>query len=175
MTKVLVAYASAHGSTAEIANAIGGVLKERGLESTVMDVRNVNTISGYDAFVLGSAVHTGSWLPEMKTFVKQFIDTLTKNPIYFWMSCIRVLEQHGEEHALTHYMVPDLTARLNPRLVTALAGRLDLESTDWNERWTLAARYDGVTWPSNFDGDFRDWEVIRAWAGRIADDLGQAG
>ncbi|MBL8157338.1 MAG: hypothetical protein JNM70_24410 [Anaerolineae bacterium] len=68
-------------------------------------------------------------------------------------------------------MEPQLLAPLNVRDKAALAGKLDLQSVDWNERWTLAARYDGETWPSSFDGDFRDWEKVKAWAEKVAQDL----
>jgi menaquinone-dependent protoporphyrinogen IX oxidase len=60
---------------------------------------------------------------------------------------------------------------LDVRQVAVFPGKLDLEATDWQERWTLAARYDGHTWPSGFDGDFRDWDKVRTWAGEIAREL----
>ena len=48
---VLVVAASDHGSTAEIASAIGEALKERGLAVTVAPVEEVQSVDGYDAFV----------------------------------------------------------------------------------------------------------------------------
>ena len=50
---------SGHGSTAVIATAIGEALKERGLAVTVAPVEGVQSVEGYEAFVMGSAVSAG--------------------------------------------------------------------------------------------------------------------
>ena len=48
--------ATRHGATAEIAQRIGDVLAERGVETTVVPAEQVGTTEAYDAVVLGSAV-----------------------------------------------------------------------------------------------------------------------
>lgn len=166
---ILVAYASSHGSTAEVAEFIGKTLGERGLKVTVASVDSVRIVSPYDVVILGTAIHAGTWLPQMTDFVTRFQDSLADKPAYVWVSCIRVLEPHGLQHVLEYYMADDLMEKLNVQDVTVFPGKLDLQNVDWNERWTLAARYDGSTWPSSFDGDFRDWDKIRAWCDKIAE------
>lgn len=168
---VLVAYASSHGSTAEVAEFISHILEERGLKVTLADVDSVRIISPYDVVILGTAIHAGTWLPEMTDFVHRFQDALAGKPAYLWVSCIRVLEPHGYQHVLEYYMVDDLMEKLNIQDTAVFAGKLDLQQVDWNERWTLAARYDGDTWPSGFDGDFRDWDKIRLWSEKIAESV----
>jgi menaquinone-dependent protoporphyrinogen oxidase len=168
---VLVAYATAHGSTAGVAQEIGRVLTERGLNVMVANIKEVRAVRDYDALVLGSAIHSGAWLPEMKSLFNAFQADLATKPIYLWLSCIRVMEQFGEEHVLEFYLDKEILNRLRIRNIAVFAGKLDLETTDWNERWTLAARYDGSTWPSSFDGDFRDWAKIQDWGNRIAAEL----
>ena len=59
---VLVSAASRHGSSAEIARTIGAVLGTAGLEVTVAAPRDVTTVDGFDAVVLGSGVYAGHWL-----------------------------------------------------------------------------------------------------------------
>lgn len=166
---ILVAYASSHGSTAEVAEFIGRKLQEHNHKVTVADVNSVRIIGRYDLVILGTAIHTGTWLPEMADFVTRFQDNLADKPVYLWVSCIRVLEPHGFEHVLEYYMADDLMEKLNLQDVTVFAGKLDLQNVDWNERWTLSARYDGSTWPGSFDGDFRDWDKIRVWCDKIAE------
>ena len=80
--KVLVAYASGHGSTAEVAQRIGGELKTRGLNTVISPVQDVGSVDGFDAFVLGSAVHAGTWLPEMISFLKNDNDFFGVKGIY---------------------------------------------------------------------------------------------
>ncbi|MBZ0281106.1 MAG: hypothetical protein K8L97_10215 [Anaerolineae bacterium] len=169
--KVLIGYASAHGSTAEVAHAIGRVLLENDIQVKVADVRTVGTVEEFDAFILGSAVHAGTWLPEMSSFLKGYHDQFLGKPIYLFVTCIRVMEQHGFDHVMEYYMIPELLTKLNIQDKIAFAGKLKLEEVDWNERWTLAARYDGATWPSTLTGDFRDWEKIRGWAAKIVENL----
>jgi flavorubredoxin len=59
--RVLVSAASLHGATAEITQAIGRVLSERGFSATVMAPSEVDAIDDYDAVVIGSAVYVEHW------------------------------------------------------------------------------------------------------------------
>ena len=60
---VLVTYASRHGATTEIAEALGHDLRARGANVEVRSADEVDGVSGYDAVVLGSAIYMGKWLP----------------------------------------------------------------------------------------------------------------
>jgi menaquinone-dependent protoporphyrinogen oxidase len=60
--RVLVTAATKHGATGEIAQAIGEVLAEHGLDTTVLAPEQVDTVNDYDAVVPGSAVYAGHWL-----------------------------------------------------------------------------------------------------------------
>jgi menaquinone-dependent protoporphyrinogen oxidase len=58
---VLVAYASKHGSTEEIARFVTDRLRERGIDADAAPVQEVSDLSGVEAVVLGSAIYLGSW------------------------------------------------------------------------------------------------------------------
>jgi menaquinone-dependent protoporphyrinogen oxidase len=168
---ILVAYASAHGSTAEIAEFIGKELAHRDFKITVSNVVDVTSVDEYDAFVLGSAIHAGMWLTEMSRFLERFQPKLAVAPVVFFMTCIRVLEPDGYQHALRDYVNQRVLDQINLKDLTAFAGRLQMDAVDWGERWTLAANYDGLTPPGTHNNDYRDWAKIRAWARKIADKL----
>jgi menaquinone-dependent protoporphyrinogen oxidase len=168
---VLVGYASAHGSTAEIAQEIGRILAEYGNEVTVANVADVQDASKYDAFVLGSAIHAGMWLTEMSQFITRAGDRVAARPFYYFMTCIRVLEDFGYEHVIANYINHQIMDRLRPREIVAFAGKLEMSAVDWDERWTLSARYDGSGIPGSYNNDFRDWDKIRDWARHVGDDL----
>ncbi len=170
---VLVGYASAHGSTAEVAQGIGKVLEDWKNTVTVADVAEVQSIEGYDAFVLGSAIHGGMWLTEMSQFLARFNDTLAVRPLYFFMTCIRVLEPDGYEHCVQEYVDHRVLDRLHTREIVPFAGRLEMKAVEWSDRWTLAARYDGQQPPGSYNNDFREWNKINAWAEKIARELAQ--
>ncbi len=172
--KVLIAYATTHGSTTEVAEFIGEVFREHDLEITVQPVYQVQSVSEYDAFVLGSPVYGGMWLTEMSQFFARFERELARKPVYYWMTCIRVLETDGRQHALDEYVHKPTLEKIGVRDVEVFAGKLNLEAIDWKERWTLAARYDGKTLPAVHSEDYRDWNLIREWAKRVRIELSGA-
>lgn len=164
---ILVSYATSHGSTAEIAQFIADKLVAKGHEATAEDAALVLSVEGYDAFVVGSAIHSGEWLPEAVAFVEEFGDDIGDKPVFVFVSCIRVLEDKGYDWVLNNYMPPWLLEKLNLVDVVAFAGKLLFDNVSWEEEWTLALKYDGVHPAIDFDGDFRDWSKIEAWANFI--------
>ena len=84
--KVLVSAASKHGSTAEIARAIGEVLEDRGLEVALISPEEVQSIEGFDAAVLGSAVYAGHWLKPAMELVERLGEALADVPVWLFSS-----------------------------------------------------------------------------------------
>ncbi|MBI1256687.1 MAG: hypothetical protein GC204_04395 [Chloroflexi bacterium] len=169
--KILVAYASAHGSTKEVAEFIGRLLHAYGPEVTVANVSDIRSVEGYDVFVLGSAIHASLWLQEMCTFVDQFEDKLAQKPLFFWVSCIRSLENDGRAHARKYYFDYKTLDSFDLREVTVFNGKLDTSTITRAEQWFLVANYDGKLSTGNIKQDYRDWQTIAAWANHIADEL----
>src|SRR5688500_5163106 len=84
--RVLVAGASKHGSTREIAKAIAEELRAAGLDADLRDAGNVTSLAGYDAVVLGSAIYMGRWMPEAKHLVERFQPQLAALPVWLFSS-----------------------------------------------------------------------------------------
>ena len=84
--RVLVTAATKYGATAEIAQAIGDALRDRGLEPTVLPPGQVEGIDGYDAVVLGSAVYAGHWLKPAQELVDRWAGALTGRPVWLFSS-----------------------------------------------------------------------------------------
>jgi menaquinone-dependent protoporphyrinogen oxidase len=57
--KILVAYATKYGSTAEIAQKIGEVLINSGLDTDILPIDRVRDLDLYQAIIVGSAVYIG--------------------------------------------------------------------------------------------------------------------
>jgi menaquinone-dependent protoporphyrinogen oxidase len=83
--KVLVTAATKYGATAEIAQAIGDALRDHGLDPTVIPPQQVDSLDGYDAVVLGSAVYAGHWLKPARELVDR-AGHLADRPVWLFSS-----------------------------------------------------------------------------------------
>ncbi|MHC1709157.1 MAG: flavodoxin domain-containing protein [Methanomassiliicoccales archaeon] len=85
--KALVVYGSKHGSTREISERISRTLSEEGLPAYATDANGlVETLEGFDAVVVGSAVRTRSWLRSPLRFILSNQDKLRNKQVWLF-SC----------------------------------------------------------------------------------------
>jgi menaquinone-dependent protoporphyrinogen oxidase len=162
---VLVAVASKHGSTHDIAGAIAGELRSAGLGVDLHDMEEVTDLAGYSAAVLGSAIYMGNWLGEARRFVEQHAAELAALPVWLFSSGPLGEDDptpHGEPEG-----VPPLVAATHARDHRVFVGKLDPHELGLGEKLIAKA----VHAPA---GDFRDWDAIRAWAREIAAALAAA-
>lgn len=157
--KVLVSAASKHGATAEIARAIGDALGERGLEAEVLAPEEVGGLDDYGAVVCGSAVYAGHWLKEAKELAGRLEGD--GRPVWIFSSGPIGDPPKPDEDPVD---VVELLEKTRARGHRVFAGKLDREKLGFGERALVRA----LRAP---DGDFRDWDEIRAWTDEIADEL----
>ena len=161
---VLVAAASRHGSTAEIAVRIGGKLREelpsQAWHVQVTDTDSLDAIEGYDAVILGSAVYLGRWLKSARQHLE---NAEVPPPLGMWIFNSGPVDVNspGCEPAETN---EELTARLGIRGNVVFPGRLERGRLGRFERAVTSAMRIAY-------GDFRDWAAIDSWASGIAHDL----
>jgi len=167
--KVLVAYGTKYGATAEIADKIGQVLSQAGLQVDVLPADRVGDPSSYGAVILGSAVYIGQWRKEAAKFLETHEQALAKQPVWLFSSGPT---GEGDPEQLTQgWRFPGklqpIADRIGPRDVALFQGASDASKLNFIERWMLK----NVKAPV---GDFRDWEAIAAWAETIAEALKEA-
>ena len=169
--KILVAYASATGSTAEVAEAIGKTLVESGLQVDVRSMSEVADLAPYRAVVAGSAIHGGKWLPEAMQFMQTHQAALSRKPFAAFMVCITLAMPNGENYrdGLKDWLKP-VRALVRPVSEGYFAGALDFSKLPITPN-TLLMRV-AVALGVFPLGDHRDWNAIRAWAGDLAVKLG---
>jgi menaquinone-dependent protoporphyrinogen oxidase len=162
---VLVTAASKHGATSGIAEAVAETLRGAGLAVDVLPPEDVSAIERYDAVILGSAVYAGRWVDSARAFVDRHAPALLTRPVWLFSSGpIGDPPKPVEEPPEVAANVERLAARGH----RVFAGRLEREELGFLERTVTRA----LRAP---DGDFRDWEAIRAWASEIATDLASVG
>jgi len=159
---VLVAYASKHGSTEEVARFIADRLLERGHDAQARPVHEVADLTGVSAVVLGSAIYVGSWMKEATEFVAQHLETLASVPV--WLFSVGPLGTEVKDEEEQPKQLDELREALRPRNHRLFFGVLDREKLGFGERMMVKA----VKAP---EGDFRNWDDIRNWADAIADEL----
>src|SRR5690606_15609236 len=160
--KVLVAVASRHGSTRDIGEVIARELRATGLTVDVRDAKHVDTVQGYDAVVLGSAVYIGNWLAEAKQFGERHRDELLKLPVWVFSSGPLGLGKHQPEND-PQALVASL-GDIPIRDHKVFVGKLDPSDLGLGEELIVKM----VRAPY---GDFRNWVEIRRWARGIASQL----
>jgi menaquinone-dependent protoporphyrinogen oxidase len=159
MKKVLIAYASATGSTVEVAAAIGKTLGERGFAVDVRPVKEKPAVDGYQAAIIGSAVQGSKWLPEAVEFVISNQEKLQRIPVVL-MSVHFFFRGEGEYDRKMRLAYLDPIRPLVPQAAEVFfAGRFDRRTTavgvpEWLARLTPTI-------------DRRDWKKIRAWAEKV--------
>ena len=78
--RVLVAYGTKNGSTAEIADVIADALKEAGLRSETRPAAAARDVTEYDAVVLGGALYAGRWHRDAVRFARRHEHSLAERP-----------------------------------------------------------------------------------------------
>ena len=158
---VLVGYATRYGSTQEVAEAVAATLRERGLEVDIQPMRQVRTLAGYSAVVLGAPLYMFRWHKDARRFLSRHRKALTERPV-----AIFALGPTHDPYDEKEWQ--DSRAQLDKELakfpwLTSVALEM------------FGGKYDPakLRFPINLlagmepASDIRDWTAIRAWAGQV--------
>lgn len=168
MNKILVTYATRAGSTVEVAQAIGEVLKDAGAMVEVKPIKQSPDPGRYDVVVIGSAIRMGAWLPEAVDFVKQNQARLKEIPTAFFT--VHVLNRDESVKSLQAreaYTAP-VREIVSPDIEVFFSGKMDYARLSFLDR--LIAKSVAQSTNSG-EGDYRDWEAIHAWAQNLTTKL----
>ncbi len=160
-TKILVAYGTRAGSTAEVADAIGKKLAQGGVAVDVRPVKSLNNLSGYSAVVLGSAVRAGKLLPEVTDFVKAHKEELRKLPVAYFVAGMTLREDTPEKRKIVDAYLDPLRAEVAPVDAGLFAGKMDYSKLGFFERIIIKNM---IKTP---EGDLRNWPEINNWAEKL--------
>ena len=182
MTKIQIVYGSRHGGTRGIAEKVGQVLQENGIDATIEPAGVATAASDADAFVVGSGVYMGSWLDEPLGFLARNQAVLATRPVWLFSSgpLLGSTKEKSVEDPVENALGPlEGPGSGGRKRVEALSSavcardhRVFLGAFDPNDppkamserlvRMLPAAK--GILPP----GDFRDWPAIETWGREIA-------
>jgi menaquinone-dependent protoporphyrinogen oxidase len=187
MNKILVAYATVAGSTAEVAQAVGEEIANSGYQVDVLPLTAVQDLAAYDGVVVGGPMIMG-WHRTALRFLRKNRRALERTPLAVFVTAISLTEstetsmqglpvtidenlpkppqQAGrlsfrERYAtLSNYLRPILRAThpIKPVSIGVFGGRLEYGRLKW---WAVLFVMLIIQAPA---GDQRNWPAIRAWA-----------
>ena len=165
---VLVAYASALGSTREIAQHIASRMEAALGGVECRSVEEVEFVAGYEAAVVGSAIHNQAWLPPAAQFLVQHGPELAKLPVWAFSVGMseglpKLFRDRGaamQQQRLEQTQLRDIPLRGH----AVFSGVY--EASQLSAPLRSLFRLTGGQF-----GDLRDWVAIDAWTDRITADL----
>jgi menaquinone-dependent protoporphyrinogen oxidase len=162
--KVLVAYASKRGSTAEIAETVAATLRREGVKVCLEPAGDVRSLERFDAVVLGSAVYMKRWRGDARDFLKKHRRALRQVPFWVFSSGPVGDPAQGNPEWVESPKLAEKIEELGGRGNVVFGGRVPAEPQGTGEK----AMVEGT--PKEYR-DRRDWDEIRAWAKQVAADL----
>lgn len=192
MTKpILVAYTTNAGSTAEVAEAIGKELRKAGVAVDVRQFGDVASIDGYSAVILGAPIMLG-WHRAARRFIRRHQSSLIGIPVAYFATALQLtrtsetsvgdiplhldskfghppkkrgrLSLHERFTSVEAYVRPMLKTapKLHPVSIGLFQGKLDPKRLSFLQRLFI-----GIVIRAK-PGDFRNWQSIRTWAGKMS-------
>ncbi len=201
--RIQIVYAGMYGSTAGVAEVIGQELSRLGAVVETQPASGAIGISSCDAVIVGSAIKYCKWLPDAVKFVQTHRAVLSRMPVAYFLTCVdltRVPEEMGRDasiyldpllghppqaegtlsiwekmHLLPGFMNSVLrkAPQVKPVSIGVFRGKLDyseLRLTHW-----LLIKLGSLFTKRIPEGDFRNWEAIRAWTATLYQVLLQQG
>jgi len=167
---VLVVYASAQGSTREIAQHVASRMAVALGKVECRSVEEVQSVSGYGAVVVGSAIHNQAWLAPAMLFFTQHASELAKRPV--WAFSV------GMSEAL-----PKPFRKRGAALQQKRLQRVQFRDVPLRGHEVFSGVYEAHQMPvllrvlfrltGGRFGDLRDWAAIDAWTDQITAQLTQ--
>jgi menaquinone-dependent protoporphyrinogen oxidase len=156
---ILIAYATKHGSTREVADSLAAALNAHHFDVATFPAAEVDDLSPYNGVVVGGSLYTGRWHPDALDFLKRHRGALETVPVAVFamgprtMDLKDVAQSRAQlDHALTK------VSGVAPFAVTIFGGVLDPRKL----------RFPFNRMPAS---DARDWDAVHAWVDDIAPGL----
>jgi menaquinone-dependent protoporphyrinogen oxidase len=169
MTQMLVAYGTRYGSTREVAEVMAETLEEQGIETDVKQAREVRSLDGYDAMVLGTPLYMGALHRDVRALLERSREALEHTPYaLFALGPIKAddgLEGSREQLFTALARLPAPT----PASTAVFVGAYDPARLGFRDK--MIAALPASPLHGEVAHDERDWGVIRAWAGGLGPQL----
>ena len=162
---VLVAYATRHGSTQEVAEAVAATLRERGLEVELQSAGELRSVEEYQAVVLGTALYMFRLHKDARRFLARRRATLAERPVAIF--ALGPFNDEEKEWQGVRAQLDKELAKfpwLAPVAKQVFGGKFDPAKLRFPYNLVPALK----RLPAS---DIRDWKAIHNWASDVAEKL----
>lgn len=157
MTRTLVAYASKHGSTTEVATAIAASLRAAGHDVDLLSAEAavVAGPAGYECVVLGGSLYMGHWHADACRFIRRHHEAIERLPLAVFALGPRTLEPKDVAGSRKQLEGALRRLKVDPDLIAIFGGAVDPGK---------------LHFPLNrmAPSDARDWQAIDAWTEEVS-------
>jgi menaquinone-dependent protoporphyrinogen oxidase len=157
VSAILVAFATKHGSTQEVAEAVSATLRGCGDAVDVAAAADVKRVDDYDLVVLGAALYAGRLHRDAVRFLGRHHEALATRPLAVFAMGPKTLA--ASEVAASRAQlerVLDCFRELEPTSIAIFGGVID----------PADHRFPFSRLPAS---DARDWDAVAAWAREVHD------
>ena len=167
-TRILLAFHSAEGQTAKIADRIAARLAGH---DVVVDLARTDTDpspAGYDGVIMGDSIHLGRHSRSLRRWSTTHADELDRVPIALFQVSLTSAHDGPDEAAEAHRLLQQLLdgTGLDPDIVGLFAGALAYRRYGWLKRRMMRriAAGQGDPTDTTVDHEFTDWEAVDQFA-----------
>ena len=162
---VLIVYGTRTGATAEVAEALGEVVRQQGMTVEVRPAKEVRTLPADAAVVVGAPLYMGKWHRDARRFLKRHRRALQDRPVAIF--ALGPFEDKPDHWDGARDQLAKALAKfpgLDPLDTKLFGGRFDMSKLGFP--FTVLPALQEVP-PS----DLRDWDEVRAWGEVLAQRL----
>ena len=185
--RVFIGYGTRYGSTEEVANKIGEILQNKGIETQIENLRKNKkppTPQEFDGIIIASGMKINKWTKEPKKYIKKHKNILKDTNKVFGMFVCSVLAIQDYEQAITLYLqkileennIPD---DKNHIIYDVFGGVMDFtmdSNLGFLNKKTLSLAAMGMAkdsegsfqYDENGRNDYRDWNKIEEFTTNFA-------
>jgi menaquinone-dependent protoporphyrinogen oxidase len=162
--RILIIYDTKYGATRTIADKIQEVLCAQGAQVDMSMVKRIQDVSTYDAIIIGSAIITEQWRPDMLNFMKAQKAALAAKPTAIFIVCGLLKDDTAQNRQLAQKYYIDGVLKNFPEIVPVgsaglFGGIMDYSVLTIKDEFMIRVLF-GTMMP---EGDYRNFDKVTQW------------
>lgn len=172
---ILIAYATTHGQTAKIAEAIQATLQECDCRVTVVNLKEQKAprLDQFHGVIVGASIIAKGHQPAVAGFIREHVNELNAIPSAFLSVSASAGSSQEKGRAAARRLRDEFLAQagFRPALAECIAGAIKYTQYNFLLRWYMkkASRMNGGSTDTTRDHEYTDWAQVEAFAQQFAE------